>query len=94
MTELVTTKLLIATRNKGKVREIATFFAELGWHVEPIGEDAPEVIEDGDTFAANAVKKAETIAAYYNCPALADDSGLEVDALDGRPGRLFGSICG
>jgi len=86
MTEHVTTKLLIATRNQGKVREIATFFAELGWHVEPIPADAPEVIEDGETFAANAVKKAEEIAAFYNCSALADDSGLEVDALGGRPG--------
>lgn len=92
--EPVTTKLLIATRNQGKVLEIAHFFAELGWHVEPIPDDAPEVIEDGETFAANAIKKAETIAAYYNCPALADDSGLEVDALEGRPGVYSARFAG
>ncbi len=94
MTEHVMTKLLIATRNQGKVREIAAFFAELGWHVESIPDDAPEVIEDGDTFAANAIKKAETIASYYNCPALADDSGLEVDALGGRPGVYSARFAG
>jgi XTP/dITP diphosphohydrolase len=44
------------------------------------------VIEDGDTFAANAIKKAEQMAKHFNMPALADDSGLEVDALNGRPG--------
>jgi XTP/dITP diphosphohydrolase len=86
MSEAIVTQLLLSTRNQGKVREFAAFFAELGWHVEPVPADAPEVIEDGDTFAANAIKKAEQIAAHYHCPALADDSGIEVDALDGRPG--------
>ncbi|MGZ4135839.1 MAG: XTP/dITP diphosphatase, partial [Tumebacillaceae bacterium] len=86
MSEQIKTKLLLSTRNQGKVREIAAFFAELGWHVEPVPADAPEVIEDGETFAANATKKAEEIAALYHCPVLADDSGLEVDALEGRPG--------
>jgi len=85
MTE-ITTSLLLATRNQGKVREIATFFAELGWKVEPLPEDAPDVVEDGATFAANAAKKAEEMAALYHCPVLADDSGLEVDALGGQPG--------
>lgn len=78
--------ILLATRNQGKVKEFQAFFAELGWHVEPVSTDAPEVIEDGETFAANAQKKAETISRHYNQPALADDSGLEVDALKGRPG--------
>ncbi|KEO84986.1 XTP/dITP diphosphatase [Tumebacillus flagellatus] len=86
MSERIQNKLLLATRNQGKVREIASFFAELGWHVEPVPADAPEVVEDRDTFAGNATKKAEEISALYHCPALADDSGLEVDALDGRPG--------
>jgi len=81
-----TPRILLATRNAGKVREFARFFAELGWQVEPVPADAPEVIEDGETFSANAIKKAEEIAAFYNTPALADDSGLEVDALGGRPG--------
>lgn len=86
MMDRMQTKLLLATRNQGKVREIASFFAELGWQVEPVPADAPEVVEDRDTFSGNAIKKAEEMAARYHCPALADDSGLEVDALDGRPG--------
>jgi XTP/dITP diphosphohydrolase len=86
MSEPIVNKLLIATKNQGKVKEIATFFAELGWHVEAMPSDAPEVVEDGETFAANAIKKAEQMAEHFHCPALADDSGLEVDALNGAPG--------
>lgn len=82
----IKTKLLLSSRNQGKVREFAAFFAELGWQIEAVPADAPEVVEDGDTFAANAIKKAEQIAAYYHCPVIADDSGIEVDALNGRPG--------
>ncbi|MBR8660818.1 MULTISPECIES: XTP/dITP diphosphatase [Brevibacillus] len=81
-------KVVLATRNKGKVKEFNSLFAELGW--EGISLDAfegvPEVVEDGDTFEANALKKATTIATYLNMPAVGDDSGLEVDALGGRPG--------
>jgi XTP/dITP diphosphohydrolase len=94
MEERMRTKLLLATRNKGKVREFAAFFAELGWEVEAVPDDAPEVVEDGETFAANAIKKAEAIAAHYRCPALADDSGLEVDALEGRPGVYSARFAG
>ena len=86
MSQSITTKIMLSTRNAGKAREFAKFFAELGWEVEPLPADAPEVIEDGNTFAANAIKKAEQISRLYHRPALADDSGLEVDALDGRPG--------
>ena len=86
MSQRITTKIMLSTRNSGKAREFANFFAELGWEVEPLPADAPEVIEDGDTFSANAIKKAEQISRHYNRPALADDSGLEVDALGGRPG--------
>jgi XTP/dITP diphosphohydrolase len=94
MSDRIVTKLLLATRNPGKVREIASFFAELGWEVEPVPADAPEVVEDGTTFAANAIKKAEEMAALYHCPTLADDSGLEVDALDGRPGVYSARFAG
>lgn len=94
MSDRIVTKLLLATRNAGKVREIASFFAELGWEVEPVPADAPEVVEDGTTFAANAIKKAEEMAALYHCPTLADDSGLEVDALDGRPGVYSARFAG
>jgi XTP/dITP diphosphohydrolase len=87
-------KILLATRNQGKVREFAHFFAELGWQVEAVPQDAPEVIEDGETFAANAIKKAEEICRLYHMPALADDSGLEVDALGGRPGVFSARFAG
>nr|WP_206529486.1 XTP/dITP diphosphatase [Brevibacillus sp. SYP-B805] len=78
----------MATRNQGKVREFERLFAPLGWEVHSLAAypDAPEVIEDGETFAANAIKKAVTIAEALGMAAVADDSGLEVDALGGRPG--------
>lgn len=80
--------LVIATRNQGKIREIADLLADLGVTIKTLADypDCPEVVEDGDTFAANATKKAVAVARYTGLPALADDSGLEVDALGGRPG--------
>jgi XTP/dITP diphosphohydrolase len=79
---------VLATRNQGKVREFNKLFSILGWECVSLAEfaDAPEVVEDGDTFEANAVKKAAAISRYLNMPAVGDDSGLEVDALGGRPG--------
>ncbi|GAA4704870.1 XTP/dITP diphosphatase [Brevibacillus fulvus] len=81
-------RVVLATRNQGKVKEFDRLLAPLGWEVVSVSAypDAPEVIEDGDTFAANAIKKAQTISQILGLPAIADDSGLEVDALDGRPG--------
>jgi len=81
-------RIVLATRNQGKVKEFNKLFAALGWEAVSLGEypDAPEVIEDGETFEANAVKKAVTIANALQMTAVADDSGLEVDALGGRPG--------
>lgn len=80
-------RLLFATSNRGKVRELAALLEGI---VEVVGlADVaidPEVVEDGDTFEANARKKASVLATRAGLPALADDSGLEVDALDGRPG--------
>ena len=82
-------KLLVATRNAGKVRELSRLFAALEG-VELVGleafSDAPDVVEDADTFAGNAVKKAKELAEATGLPTLADDSGLEVDALGGAPG--------
>ena len=80
--------LVIATGNKGKLREISRLlegspFQVLGLDRFP---DAPDVVEDGDSFRANAVKKASAIAAHTGSLTLADDSGLVVDALDGAPG--------
>jgi len=81
-------KLLIATRNNHKLREIREILAIPS--LELIGMEAfreiPEVVEDGDTFEANARKKAVTLARATGLWTLADDSGLEVDALGGEPG--------
>lgn len=80
--------LVLATRNAGKVAEIRTALADLGLTVLSLQDfpACPDVVEDGTTFAANALKKAETVFAYTGFPSLADDSGLEVDALGGAPG--------
>jgi XTP/dITP diphosphohydrolase len=80
--------LIVATHNPGKVREIAAIFAEWPVTLRSLEDfpDLPEVVEDGTTFAENAIKKACAVAAFTGCPALADDSGLEVDALRGAPG--------
>jgi XTP/dITP diphosphohydrolase len=81
-------KLVVATGNKGKLKEIRRLLEPLA--IEVVGLDQfpelPEIVEDGDSFKANARKKAETVARYSRCLTLADDSGLEVDALQGRPG--------
>lgn len=86
-------KLILATRNQGKVRELTNMLygeASSTQQIEVISlesyPDAPEVIEDGKTYAENAVKKASVIAAYTSHLTLADDAGLEVDALEGAPG--------
>ncbi|MEZ5066635.1 MAG: RdgB/HAM1 family non-canonical purine NTP pyrophosphatase [bacterium] len=81
-------KVVLATRNLHKVDELVEAFAwiDLAMVSLAVFRDAPEVEEDGDTFEANARKKARAIADYTGCFALADDSGLCVDALDGVPG--------
>ncbi|WP_333870179.1 XTP/dITP diphosphatase [Desulforamulus putei] len=81
-------KLVLATNNKGKVKELAEMLNPLDLQVVPIGEypGFQEVEEDGDTFAANAIKKAVAAARFTGELSLADDSGLEVDALNGAPG--------
>lgn len=80
--------IVVATKNAGKVREFAHAFGKLGLKVVSMFDypDLPEVEEDGLTFADNARKKAKTIADALGQPVLADDSGLEVAALDGAPG--------
>jgi len=79
--------LVLATRNAGKVRELARI---LGSAVDLVGldgfPDAPDVAETGATFEENAFLKARAIAAFTGLPAVADDSGLCVDALNGMPG--------
>jgi len=81
-------RVVVATRNPGKLREIREALA--GLPLELVAADAipgaPEVVEDGDTFFDNAAKKALALARHTGRPALADDSGLEVDALGCAPG--------
>jgi XTP/dITP diphosphohydrolase len=80
-------KLVIASHNRGKVREIAELVGPHG--IEPVSAadlDLPEPEETGTTFVDNAALKARLAADLSGLPALADDSGLCVDALDGRPG--------
>jgi XTP/dITP diphosphohydrolase len=81
-------KLVVATKNAGKLKEIRRLLE--AHKIEVLGlcqfPEAPDVVEDGDTFAANAAKKAETIAKFTQLPCLADDSGLTVAALGGLPG--------
>ena len=81
-------ELVLATRNRHKGEELAALLGDLGITIRTLDEfpDAPEVVEDGDTCEANAVKKARAIAEFTGLPAVADDTGLEVDALGGRPG--------
>jgi XTP/dITP diphosphohydrolase len=82
--------LVIATGNQGKIREIGALLSELGFTLKTLADfpNCPEVAEDGETFEANAAKKAKAVAACTGGAALADDSGLEVEALGGRPGVL------
>jgi XTP/dITP diphosphohydrolase len=81
-------ELVLATRNRHKIGELVALLGNLGVTIRTLDEfpDAPDVVEDGDTCEANAVKKARTIAEFTGLPAVADDTGLEVDALGGRPG--------
>lgn len=80
--------VVVATGNAGKVKEFAHAFTQLGLEVRSLRDydGLPEIVEDGDTFQANARKKAKTIGDALKLPVLADDSGLCVDALDGAPG--------
>ena len=80
-------RLVIASHNAGKVKEIAVLLEPFGLSVVSAGElGLPEPEETGETFAANAILKAEAAARAANLTALADDSGLAVTALDGEPG--------
>lgn len=81
-------ELIVATRNKDKCKELQALLQDLGVRIRTIGDfpGAPDVVEDGTTCEANAIKKAQSAARFTGLPAIADDTGLEVAALDGRPG--------
>jgi len=80
-------RVVLASNNKGKLRELGELLADQHIQVLPQGEfDVPEAVEDGLSFVENAIKKARNAATHSGLPAIADDSGLEVDALKGAPG--------
>lgn len=94
-------RVVVATRNRHKVREIAVLLAEVGLDFEAvtINDVAPtaQLVEDEDTFEGNALAKARQASVVCGLPAIADDSGIEVDALGGAPGvrsaRWAGEPC-
>ena len=81
-------RIVLATGNRDKVRELQELFVAVNAEVVPAFDlgDAPDVVEDGQTLEENALKKAREIAAWCGQICVADDTGLEVDALDGAPG--------
>lgn len=83
-------KVVFGTRNRGKVAELALLLKPYGVDVRSLLDypELPDAVEDGDTFEANALKKAHHMVENLGLLGLADDSGLVVDALDGRPGVL------
>ncbi len=80
--------ILIATKNKGKAKDFESIFGPLGYTVKTLDDVAShlDVEETGSTFEENAILKAEALANELNTIVIADDSGLEVDALNGEPG--------
>jgi XTP/dITP diphosphohydrolase len=88
-------RLVFATRNPGKLVELHQLLAGLELDILSARDlDLPEVVEDADTFAGNASKKALEVSRASGLPALADDSGLEVDALGGAPGVISARYAG
>jgi XTP/dITP diphosphohydrolase len=82
-------KVILATKNEGKAKEFKEMFAEINVEVLTlldIEKDIPDIEETGATFEENAIIKAEAIANELSIAVIGDDSGLEVDALDGAPG--------
>jgi XTP/dITP diphosphohydrolase len=89
-------QLVLATRNQDKIIEIREALADLPIKILSVADfpAAPEVIEDGETLEANAIKKALAIHRHTNLPAVADDTGLMVDALNGAPGVYSNRFAG
>jgi XTP/dITP diphosphohydrolase len=91
-------KLVLATRNPGKIREFQRLLSEYASDIEVLGlnefPDMPDVEETGDSFEANSLLKASAVAEFTKLPAIADDSGLCVDALNGDPGIFSARYAG
>lgn len=91
----MTANIVLATGNSGKVKEIQSVLAEWDILVKPQSEFAtPEAEETGLTFVENAIIKARNAAAHTGLPAIADDSGIEVDYLQGEPGIYSSRFAG
>lgn len=88
--------IIIATRNQGKAKEFKNIFNDYGYQVKTLLDfpDLEDVPETGQTFAENALQKASAISQELNTIVLADDSGLEVDALGGKPGIYSARFAG
>ncbi len=89
-------KLLVATTNPGKLAEVRAALKELPVEILSLADlgSWPQIVEDGETFEENALKKARALALFSGCLTLADDSGLAVDALGGAPGVLSARYSG
>ncbi len=88
-------KIVLASGNPGKVREINKLFANTGIEIVPQSEfNVPDIAETGTTFVENAIIKARHAAQYTGLPAISDDSGIEVDALNSRPGVFSARYAG
>ena len=91
--------IVLATNNKGKIKELSVMLEPFGVTVKSLSEfpEIGEIPETGDTFLENAFIKARTVAKITGLVTVADDSGIEIDALDGRPGvysaRYAGEQC-
>ena len=89
------TRIVLASGNAGKVREINRLFADSCIEIVPQSDfDVPDVAETGTTFVENAIIKARHAAQCTGLPAISDDSGIEVDALDARPGVFSARYAG
>jgi len=89
-------KIIFATGNKGKIQEVSQIFNNSEYKIISLYDlgDVPEIEETGETFEANAFLKAKTIFDIYKKPVIADDSGLEVELLDGMPGVISARYAG
>lgn len=89
-------RILIATTNKGKMEDIREIFKDLNLEILSFldFDIYPEVIEDGETFEANAIKKAKAAFNFFSMPVIADDSGLSVEQLNGAPGVISARYAG
>ncbi|WP_129045281.1 XTP/dITP diphosphatase [Companilactobacillus metriopterae] len=89
-------EIIVATKNPNKAKEFQKIFEDTQYEVKTLFDfpDAPNIIENGTTFEENAKLKAHTISEKYNVPVIADDSGLCVDALHGKPGVYSARFAG